>query len=36
MEIAPKKYMVMALEAQERSAILEAILEKEKEMNNVE
>jgi hypothetical protein len=36
MEIAPKKYMVMALEAQERNVLLMAQLEKEKETNNVE
>jgi len=34
MEVAPKKYMVMALEAKERSELLKAQLEKEKEMND--
>ena len=35
MEVAPKKYMVMTLEAKERSESLKAILEKEqKEIND--
>lgn len=34
MEVAPKKYMVAALEAKERSDLLVAQLAKEKEMNN--
>lgn len=34
MEVAPKKYMVMALEAKERGELLKAQLEKEREMND--
>lgn len=36
MEVAPKKYMVMTLEAQERKRIVMAILEKEQETANEE
>lgn len=34
MEAAPKKYMVMVLEAKERNEMVTALLEKEKEMND--
>lgn len=36
MEVAPKRYMVMTLEAQERKRIVMATLEKEQEISNEE